>query len=224
MRLPVIALTPLAFLASTTSVHAQTGPWTVSDARGDVVIRDGDSRRNAYSGARLPAGTLLTTGEKSSAILVRGREFVTLRANSQIRIPAVRGERSVVQVIQDFGSALFDVGKQKNPHFGVDTPYLAAVVKGTTFAITVGAQGATLQVTEGVVEVATLDGEARDLVFPGSVALVEADDSLRLVIEGEERRVIDSPARREGVPAQPTGPGGLLSSQMPGGATSVATQ
>ncbi len=61
---------------------------------------------------------------------MRGREFMTLRQNAQLRIPELALERGLVQIIQDYGSALFNIGKQPNPHFGVETPYLAAVVKG----------------------------------------------------------------------------------------------
>lgn len=109
----------------------------------------------------------MRTQARSSAVLVREREFVTLRQNAQIRILEAERSRSVMQIIKDYGSALFNIGKQPNPHFGVETPYLAAVVKGTTFIITVGNDGATLQVTEGAVEASTRDGGARELILRG---------------------------------------------------------
>jgi hypothetical protein len=109
----------------------------------------------------------VTTGADGNAVLVRGREFVTVRRNSQIRIPAGGEERSIIQIVQDWGSALFDIGKQPDPHFGVKTEYLAAVVKGTMFTVTVARDGASMQVLEGAVEVSTDDGGARDLVRHG---------------------------------------------------------
>lgn len=109
-------------------------------------------------------------------------------------VPAERRAGGIIQILQDYGSALFSIGKQKNPHFVVETPYLAAVVKGTTFIITVTGEGASLQVTEGAIEASTRDCRARELVRPGAVAMIAAGDPLRMVIEGEGRRVIDPPA------------------------------
>ena len=68
-------------------------------------------------------------------------------------------------------------------------------MKGSTFSVTVGAEGSSLQVTEGLVEVSTLDGGARDLVRPGDVAMISAGDKYRLSISGDQSIVIDSPAR-----------------------------
>ena len=202
MRLYSHLLLPLFLLLfSGTAALAQSKNWLISEAKGSVLIIDSRGERPAANGQAVSAGAMVRTQARSSAVLVRGREFVTLRQNAQIRIPDAARSRSIIQVIQDYGSALFNIGKQADPHFGVQTPYLAAVVKGTTFIIAVGADGATLQVTEGAVEASTADGGARDLVLPGAVAMVAAADSMRLVIEGEGRRVIDSPARPAGGPA-----------------------
>ena len=189
---------------------AQTADWTISEAKGTVLVIDSRGEHAATTGQVVTAGAMVRTKAQSAAVLVRGREFVTLRQNAQIRIPEAVREKSIVQIIQDYGSALFKIGKQAEPHFGVDTPYLAAVVKGTTFIIAVDAEGATLQVTEGAVEASTPDGGARDLILPGAVAMVAAGDPLRLVVEGEGRRVIDSPARPASgpAPASPAGPAG----------------
>jgi hypothetical protein len=89
-----------------------------------------------------------------------------------------------MQLIEDWGSALFKIEKKSTPHFGVQTPYLAAVVKGTTFTVTVGPEDAKVKVTEGAVEVSTLDGGATDLVRPGSLAMVGRSDLYRLTVEG----------------------------------------
>jgi hypothetical protein len=194
--LPIILL-----LFSGLPAYAQSGSWTIAEAKGAVVVIDSRGTRPAVNGLALAPGATVRTQARSSAVLVRGREFVTLRQNAQIRIPDAERSRSVMQIIQDYGSALFNIGKQPNPHFGVETPYLAAVVKGTTFIITVGNDGATLQVTEGAVEASTPDGGARELILPGAVAMVAAGDTMRMVIEGDTRRVIDSPARPAGGPA-----------------------
>src|SRR3546814_7909473 len=83
-----------------------------------------------------------------------------------------------------------------SPHFGVQTPYLAAVVKGTTFSVTVDGTGASVQVVEGAVEVSTLDGGARDLILPGAIATVGATDHSVLKVQGETTKSIKSPDRK----------------------------
>ena len=204
---------PISLLLSSTSVFAQTGPWTVSEVSGPVVIRSEAGERVAERGARVAAGQQVVTRRNGNAVLVRGNEFVTVRPNTRITIAPENRERSVVQMIQDFGSAIFNIGKQPDPLFGVDTPYLAAVVKGTTFSITVTDGGAAMQVTEGAVEAATLDGGAVDLVRPGEVAMIASDDRFRLSIEGDVSRQIDSPER--GVAAQVTSQAPAVTSSSP---------
>ena len=209
MRIVQRLILPLLLLVfSGVPALAQSAGWTVSEAKGAVTIIDARGSRAAKVGAQLAPGDTVRTAAKSSAVLVRGKEFVTMRQNAQLRIAPAQRERGIVQILQDYGSALFNIGKQPNPHFGVDTPYLAAVVKGTTFVITVSDEGASLQVTEGAVETSTRDGGAVELIRPGAVAMIAAADPLRMVIEGEGRKVIDSPARGTGPAAGPAAPAG----------------
>ena len=205
--LPRFIMPVLLLLFGGMPALAQNGAWTVSEAKGTVTVIDARGQRSAKAGTELLSGATVRTAARSSAVLVRGREFVTLRQNAQLRIPEAARERGLVQIIQDYGSALFNIGKQPNPHFGVETPYLAAVVKGTTFVIAVSSDAASLQVTEGAVEASTNDGGVRELIRPGAVAMIAAGDPLRMVIEGEGARVVDSPARAQGGPAAAGAPG-----------------
>jgi hypothetical protein len=177
---------------------------------------------------------VLETGPSSRAVVVRGKDFVTVAPSSRIRIPmAQTQEAGLFDVLQEWGNAIFQIEKKPNPHFGVRTPYLAAVVKGTTFSITVADEGASLQVTEGAVETSTMDGGARDLIRPGFVAVVAASDRYRLTVQGRETKVIDSPQRpatgevsSEGPPVagpaldDSTGTGGTESGSSPVGVVS----
>jgi hypothetical protein len=101
----------------------------------------------------------------------------------------------MVQIFLEWGTGLFKVKHTDKPHFGVKTPYLAAVVKGTTFTVTVGDEGSSLQVLDGAVGVATIDGGADELIRPGMVAVVGAGDRYRLTVQGQNSRTIDSPMR-----------------------------
>lgn len=187
------------FLLFTQTATAQVAQWTVSEASGRVTVRDASGEHAARRGNLVSPGATLSTGPGARAVVVRGKDFVNVAANSRIRIPTAAQNSGGFDVVQEWGNAVFQIEKKKNPHFGVRTPYLAAVVKGTTFSITVTQEGASLQVLEGGVETSTGDGGARELIRPGIVASVSAADQFRLTVRGTDTRTIDSPAR--GAPA-----------------------
>ena len=62
--------------------------------------------------------------------------------------------------------------KRNVKHFEVNTPYLAAVVKGTQFRVSVDEKGAKVNVERGKVEVSNLSTGRFVLVQPGQTALV----------------------------------------------------
>ena len=221
------ALQFLAMAFASASAPALAAPqWTVSEVAGQVTITQGGTAAAAHRGTVLQPGASVTTGHGGRAVLVRGEEFVTVAADAKLRLPPAEQAGGVVQWLQDWGASLFRVEKKTNPHFGVETPYLAAVVKGTTFRVTVSGKGAMLQVVEGAVEVATLDGAAHELLRPGMVASIGAADRLRLNVDGASgHQTIDSPARvapvaRDNASAEP-----LLASAIDddGGSAAAAT-
>ncbi|KQN25493.1 hypothetical protein ASE86_04450, partial [Sphingomonas sp. Leaf33] len=184
---------------------AQARSWQISEASGRVTVTDTRGTRAAERGMTVAPGATVQTAPGSRAVMVRGPEFVTVSSNSRIRIPEAAQQAGLIQILQDWGTALFRIDKQPNPHFGVKTPYLAAVVKGTTFSVTVSREGASMQVVEGAVEVSTDDGGARELVRPGSLAMVSASDRYRLSVQGDNAHTVDSPVRGT-TPSEPVTP------------------
>ena len=61
------------------------------------------------------------------------------------------------------GEIEFDVEKRHVKHFAVKTPFLAAVVKGTHFVVRAGADGDSVAVERGIVEVEALDARVRSV-------------------------------------------------------------
>jgi len=198
MRKFLLALVAMIFAASGPAL-AQAAPWRVSETSGDVRIVEGGRIRPATRGAQLSGGSVVTTAQRARAVLVRGLDYVIVSPASRIRVPTAErgGSRSLVQIIAEAGTTMFRIQHRATSHFAVQTPYLAAVVKGTVFTVTVSEAGASVQVTEGAVEVSTADGGAADLVRPGMIATVSAADLQLLNIQGETRRSI----RSNGVPA-----------------------
>ncbi len=173
-RLKTLATLLLLTAASTARGEDRGSSWTISEAAGTVLVSQSGRVVPATRGMVVNPGATLSTGPGSRAIVVRGRDFVTIAPGSRINLPVTGEQRGFLQLVQEWGNAIFQIEKQPKPHFGVRTPYLAAVVKGTTFSITVGAEGASLQVVEGLVETSTVDGGASELIRPGTVALVRS--------------------------------------------------
>ena len=106
--------TALAALLCSTSAYAQSAPWTISEASGRVVIRDGAGDHAGARGATVPAGATVMTGATGRAILVRGQDFVTLSANARMRLPGAAQAGGLFQMIQEWGNALFRIEHRKD--------------------------------------------------------------------------------------------------------------
>lgn len=192
MRKAILGLAPL-LLAMGTAAIGQTASWRVSEVSGDVRVVEGGRARAATRGMLLSSGSTIATAARARAVIVRGQDYVQISPSSRLQVPATpQGRGGVIQMLTDWGTALFRIEHRAVPHFGVQTPYLAAVVKGTVFTVTVGEAGASVQVTEGAVEVATLDSGAVELIRPGMIGSVSAADLQQLNVEGETSRSIRS--------------------------------
>src|SRR6478672_8529580 len=189
--------------------------WTISESAGPVQVRHAGVAKIALRGGGVAAGDTVTTGPGGRAVLVRGTEYMMVAANSQLRLPQAEQAGGFTQMIEDFGNVVFMIKKKMTPHLEVKTPYLAAVVKGTTFSVGVSAAGASVQVLEGAVDVATGDGGAHELLRPGAVAIVGAADLYRLRIEADGvARTLVSPAAPVNAPTpivlrEPTAPAAI---------------
>ncbi len=196
-------LIAIAVFFTSGAAYAETPNWVLSEKRGSVNVERAGISKTAVSGGSLRPGDVISTGKKSRAVLVRGGEYVVISPSSRLRIARPKTRNGVVQFFEEVGSVLFRIDKKSTPHFGVDTPYLAAVVKGTTFSVTVSESGTAVQVTEGAVQVATRDGGATQLLSPGMIGMIESSQQFRLNIIGPENRVIDSPNAPAGSKATP---------------------
>ncbi len=205
MRKMILGLAPV-LAAMSGGANAAAPAWKVSETSGEVRLVENGRARLATKGALLASGSTIATGPGARAVIVRGEEFVVISPRSQLRVPAESSSSGIMQLIEDFGTALFKIQKKSTPHFGVQTPYLAAVVKGTTFTVTVGPEGSSVQVTEGAVQVSTLDGGAAELVRAGTIATVGASDLFRLTVDGEKTKVVQSPNRPPAEVAAKKGP------------------
>lgn len=141
----------IAILAAGCSSAAIAGEpsWTISEVSGPVQIAHAGLGKIATRGLAIAAGDTVSTGPGGRVVLVRGTEYMMVAANTRLRLPAEQKADGFTQMIEDFGNVVFMIKKKMTPHFEVRTPYLAAVVKGTTFSVGVTPTGASVQVLEG---------------------------------------------------------------------------
>ena len=164
---------------------ADAAEWTVSRLSGDVWIENsGVQRVSLGSGSQLDGGDRIKTGPNGRVMLVRGEETILVSPNSAIALPETPGAGLETTILQQAGSILLSVEKRNVRHFEVQTPFLAAVVKGTRFAVTVSPKGAQVNVTEGKVEVADFRSGQIALVLPGQSALVSPNGRPGLSLGG----------------------------------------
>ena len=149
---------------------AKDGPlaWIVTQKSGEVrVLRSGLQPASVQVRGALSAGDIVATGANGRATLTRGDDYVIVAPSSRLLLPKEEKRTGFTRLVQQVGTMLYNVRHTGVPHFAVDTPILAAVVKGTKFTVVVDKDRAAVQVTEGLVEVSSRSGEARRLVEGG---------------------------------------------------------
>jgi hypothetical protein len=201
-RIPVIlsaALRVFAFLGAAifttaTSHAADAPPWQIISASGSVAVhRAGATPIALKADDSLAPGDRLETGPDARLVLRRGADTIVVAPNSSVAIPPEQ-RGGVTTLLQAMGTLLVKVERRATPNFEVRTPYLTAVVKGTSFAVSVDASGAGVHVLEGQVQVSDPGGAQSALLAPGSTARVGATPGRPMQLDGPARRVEAQPA------------------------------
>jgi hypothetical protein len=160
------------------AVSAEAGSsWTVQRSSGQVAIAGSGAQTISLGGkSDLPNGATITTGASGRVLLVRGKEIMSVGPNSVVMIP---GDNlfGFTTILQKAGEVTFDVEKRNVRHFAVNTPFLAAVVKGTRFTVRVSRKGASVSVTRGLVGVTNLSTGQRNDVGAGQLATVSGSNT-----------------------------------------------
>jgi len=153
------------------ALAAEDGVWSVSKAAGEVwVATNGAQQVSLNQQDALKPGDTIRTGRNGRVLLVRGEETILISPNSVVGLPAETKEGLSTTIIQQAGSILLEVEKRNVKHFEVETPYLAAVVKGTQFSVTVNAGSTRVGVLRGRVEVSDFKTGQIAQVMPGQAA------------------------------------------------------
>lgn len=174
-------------------VLAQTARWTVDVSNKAEVLLPGGTWQVLNANTELVPGSEVKVGVGGRVILKKNGDIVTLSPNSQLKLPAA-SVADGPSILQKLGTLLYKIRKRDlsllqtvsasdaNSPFKVDTPYLAAVIKGTVFSVNVTQQGSALHVTEGLVEAISVATGERGLVRPGQTARVSSLAGSRMTI------------------------------------------
>jgi FecR protein len=161
----------LVLSACSNALAADGGVWSVSKSTGEVwVTTTGAQKASLRQEENLKPGDTIRTGPNGRVLMVRGEETMLIAPNSVISVPAEAKGGMQTTILQQAGSIVLEVEKKNVQHFEVETPYLAAVVKGTQFIVTVNADSTSVEVRRGQVEVSDFKTGQIAQVLPGQIA------------------------------------------------------
>jgi hypothetical protein len=188
-----------AMAATLLSTTALAQDWVINKVSGKVSVgAAGSPARALAAGMSVSQGSTITTGANARAMLVRGSETLVVGPNSAIAIQPGQGGLTTT-VLQKSGQLTVDVETKQAPHFSVETPFMAAVVKGTKFDVRVSARDASVAVQRGRVQVADFaTGQTADIT-PGQRASVRQGGKPGLNLSGKGTM----PAIQSGAPRAP---------------------
>ena len=177
----------LAFFAALLpfSAQADDASWQIEKMSGDVRVLSEDAQPVSLGAGRaLSEGSVIETGADGRVILSRGDESIVVSPNTSLSLAPESNRGMMTTILQRMGTILLSVDKKDRQHFEVETPYLAAVVKGTKFTVTVDGKGSAVHVVEGAVEVIDLGTGDVGLIRPGQTAQSFASAAGGLAVSG----------------------------------------
>ena len=154
MRIPVLLLLAgLILLSGANGSFARD--WIVERVAGTVwSVEEGREPVKLQRQMQVRVGATIKTLGNGRVRMVNAKNAMTMSPNSLATITRdgwLFGART--RVLQEKGTIEFEVETRGRPHFEVKTPYLAAVVKGTKFTVSVTATSGTVAVARGLVGV-----------------------------------------------------------------------
>jgi hypothetical protein len=175
----------LVVFGSSAALAADDGLWSVSKSSGEVWIATPDAVQVSLGREEmLNPGDTIRTGRNGRVLLQRGAETILIAPNSVVGLPNEARDGMATTILQRAGSILLDVEKRNVKHLEVETPYLAAVVKGTQFRVTITAAGTKVEVARGQVEVSDFKTGQIAQVMPGQAATAFATGRAGLSLSG----------------------------------------
>jgi hypothetical protein len=152
-------------------VPAAAADWVASKLRGTAQVEVEAVWQPLGRGDVVADGQLVRTGPESRLELTRGAEIIALGPQTQARIETEIA-KSYTIIHQDFGTVEVEAEVREIEHLEVRNKFLSAVVKGTVFVVTADAEGAEVEVTQGLVAVKAVTSRHTTSVPAGNRAFV----------------------------------------------------
>jgi hypothetical protein len=193
-------------LTLTSAVNAQaqramdeaTNSLIVEEAAGAVKIKFDNRWRSPSTGMTVSLPATISTGADGSIRIRQAATVISVASNTAIELlEGAEPGLPLQRVVQNQGSAFYDIAPRESSRLRVETPYLVAVIKGTEFNVTVAAETSTVALFEGRLQIEAPDvGDVVDL-YEGQIAKRHKDDPGITVLSMQDSEPV---TRRDGAP------------------------
>ena len=158
--------------------------WVAVKLRGQVLQLVDGNWQPLQRGDVVPDDRVVRTLNTARVEFQRDAELIALGPNTQIQIVDKSGKRFTT-VKQYFGEVAIEAEVQNVQHFAVQTPFLAAVVKGTRFTVRTSRKSSGVEVERGHVAVESLITHSSTLLSAGQSATASQTEDLKVAGKGE---------------------------------------
>ncbi len=191
--LRVLLLAALVLLPAT----ANASDWVVKRVSGIVYfVAPGVEAFRVKKGMVFEKGYTIGTRAGARALIGRGSETIAVGPNTTFAMSSFRSNGTKTTLLQRKGTIEVDVEKRQQPHFTVETPFFAAVVKGTRFEVNVQGKQARVSVERGVVAVEDFASGDRVDLTAGQAAASAPSNRVGLSVSGRTKPTVKPGAKR----------------------------
>jgi hypothetical protein len=193
----------LCIVALFTSLAADTASAAselrVEETNGAVKLQLQNKWQTPSKGMSLTLPAVVSTGEDGSISLRQDDTTVSVASNTALEFYADAESGSLLQrVVQNQGSAFYDVAPRSSSKLRVETPYLVAVIKGTEFDVTIADETTSVALFEGQLQIEALDIAEVVQLVAGQIARRHKNDPHITILNMEDGEpVAQSDARTD---------------------------
>ncbi|WP_145642329.1 FecR domain-containing protein, partial [Neorhizobium alkalisoli] len=155
----------------------------------------------------IPNTAWVSTGSRGRIQLVRGVESLTFQPDTLAGLFTKGTTDTKTEIVQQTGTLDLEIERRDHPHTTVQTPYFAAVVKGTKFTVSVTKEAAEVSVNRGLVQVSSFKSGQRADVGPGQSASVSSTRGMSVAGKVSSPTITSTPptaAKVQAINATPT--------------------
>ena len=181
---------PLALGVICLATAAVADDWVAQKLRGEAFVFEHGGWVQLKRGDIVANSSAIRTMKDSQIEFVRDHETIDLGADTQIRIFDRTGQRYTT-VKEAMGTVRVEANVENVQHFSIQTPFIAATVKGTIFTVVSGKSAAHVSVQRGKVRVDDLHHGLHVDVRAGQNASAGRREGLRIAGTGKLALVVN---------------------------------